>query len=90
MTTLAIILPTLIERANLAPLIARIEASLGDTAWEAVVVDDDSADGTADEAPATWRTAGPARPRSSSASAGAGWRARRSRAPAPPPRRSSQ
>ena len=48
MTTLAIILPTLNERANLAPLIARIEASLGDIAWEAIVVDDDSTDGTAE------------------------------------------
>ena len=47
---LAIVLPTLEERDNLAPLIARITAALGDVEWEAIVVDDDSADGTADEA----------------------------------------
>ena len=48
MTTLAIILPTLNERDNLSPLVARIEAALGDIAWEAIVVDDDSTDGTAE------------------------------------------
>ena len=47
---LAIILPTLNERGNLAPLIGRIEAALGSGGWEVLVVDDDSRDGTADEA----------------------------------------
>ena len=47
---LAIILPTLNESGNLAPLIKRIEASLGDVGWEVLVVDDNSTDGTADEA----------------------------------------
>ena len=47
---LAIILPTLNERANLAPLIERLGKALAGIAWEAIVVDDDSADGTADEA----------------------------------------
>lgn len=47
---LAIILPTLNERDNLAPLIARIEAALPGFAWEVIVVDDDSPDGTAEEA----------------------------------------
>lgn len=47
---LAIILPTLEERDNLAPLIERIAAAFGPAGWEAIVVDDDSADGTADEA----------------------------------------
>lgn len=47
---LAIILPTLNERGNLAPLLERIEDALGPNAWEALVVDDNSADGTADEA----------------------------------------
>lgn len=47
---LAIILPTLEERDNLAPLMERIAAALGPAGWEAIVVDDDSADGTADEA----------------------------------------
>ncbi|MCL4673978.1 MAG: glycosyltransferase [Sphingomonadaceae bacterium] len=50
MLKLAIILPTLNERDNLAPLITRIDAALPDVAWEAIVVDDDSADGTAEEA----------------------------------------
>lgn len=47
---LAIVLPTLNERANIAPLIDRIEAALGPDGWEVLVVDDNSADGTADEA----------------------------------------
>lgn len=47
---LAIILPTLDERDNLAPLVDRIAAALGDTGWEILIVDDNSADGTADEA----------------------------------------
>lgn len=50
MPELAIILPTLNERDNLAPLIDRVADALGDVAWEAIIVDDDSADGTADEA----------------------------------------
>ncbi|MDN3644994.1 glycosyltransferase family 2 protein [Pontixanthobacter aestiaquae] len=47
---LAIILPTLNERDNLAPLVARIESTLGANSWEAIIVDDNSDDGTADEA----------------------------------------
>jgi len=47
---LAIILPTLNERGNLAPLVERIDAALGDRGWEVLVIDDNSADGTADEA----------------------------------------
>ncbi len=47
---LAIILPTLNERENLAPLIYRIETALGPDGWEVIVVDDNSPDGTADEA----------------------------------------
>ena len=50
MLKLAIILPTLDERDNLAPLLARIGAALAGVAWEVNVVDDDSADGTAEEA----------------------------------------
>ncbi|MXO90669.1 glycosyltransferase family 2 protein [Pontixanthobacter aquaemixtae] len=47
---LAIILPTLNERDNLAPLVARIEQALGADGWEAIIVDDNSDDGTADAA----------------------------------------
>ncbi|MEM1051551.1 MAG: glycosyltransferase family 2 protein [Pseudomonadota bacterium] len=47
---LAIILPTLNESGNLAPLVERIEESMGEWDWEVLIVDDDSEDGTADEA----------------------------------------
>ena len=51
---LAIILPTLNESGNLAPLVERIESALGGVVgadgWEVLIVDDDSKDGTADEA----------------------------------------
>jgi dolichol-phosphate mannosyltransferase len=51
MLDLAIILPTLNERGNLAPLVERIDRAMGDAAvWEVIIVDDDSRDGTADEA----------------------------------------
>lgn len=49
MLELAIILPTLNERGNLAPLVERIEGALGEEGWEVLIVDDDSKDGTADE-----------------------------------------
>jgi len=47
---LAIILPTLNERYNIAPMVERLENALGPTGWEAVFVDDNSHDGTAEEA----------------------------------------
>lgn len=47
---LAIVLPTLNEAGNIAPLIDRIAAALGPAGWEVLVVDDNSADGTAEEA----------------------------------------
>ncbi len=47
---LAVVLPTFNERANVAPMVARIEQALGASGWEAIFVDDDSTDGTADEA----------------------------------------
>ena len=47
---LAIILPTLNERDNLAPLVERIEGALGKSGWEVLIVDDNSSDGTSDEA----------------------------------------
>ncbi len=50
MLDLAIILPTLNERDNIAPLVQRLDCALAGFVWEAIVVDDDSADGTADAA----------------------------------------
>jgi dolichol-phosphate mannosyltransferase len=46
---LAIIIPTFKERDNVAELVARLEEVLAGIAWEAIFVDDDSPDGTADE-----------------------------------------
>src|SRR5690606_33155263 len=37
-------------RGNIAPMVARLEQALAGIAWEAIFVDDDSSDGTADEA----------------------------------------
>ncbi|MDZ4308767.1 glycosyltransferase family 2 protein [Allopontixanthobacter sp.] len=50
MLQLAIILPTLNERENIATLVERIDAALAGIGWEAIFVDDNSADGTAEEA----------------------------------------
>ncbi|OYW44262.1 MAG: dolichol monophosphate mannose synthase [Sphingomonadales bacterium 12-68-11] len=47
---LAVVLPTRNERKNLAPMVARLDAALAGIAWEAIFVDDDSPDGTAEEA----------------------------------------
>jgi dolichol-phosphate mannosyltransferase len=47
---LAIVLPTYNERANVAAMIAGLERALVGIGWEAIFVDDDSTDGTADEA----------------------------------------
>jgi dolichol-phosphate mannosyltransferase len=51
MTTpsLSIIAPAFNERANILPLTQAIAAAMGATAWELIIVDDDSPDGTADE-----------------------------------------
>lgn len=46
---LAIVIPTLNESRNVAPLIERLDRVLGGVAWEAIFVDDDSTDGTRDE-----------------------------------------
>lgn len=46
---LAVVLPTRNERGNIAPMVARLESVLGESGWEAIFVDDDSPDGTADE-----------------------------------------
>jgi len=47
---LAVVIPTFNERANIPLLIARLDAALAGRQWEAIVVDDDSPDGTADVA----------------------------------------
>ncbi|WP_234421329.1 glycosyltransferase family 2 protein [Erythrobacter sp. EC-HK427] len=53
---LAIVLPTLNEKENIAPMVARLEEALGPSGWEAVFVDDNSRDGTAEEARRIGRT----------------------------------
>ena len=50
MPEIAVILPTLDERENLSPMVERLTAALDGIDWEAIIVDDDSSDGTADEA----------------------------------------
>jgi dolichol-phosphate mannosyltransferase len=47
-TDLAVVIPTFNERENIRPLVARLEAALNGIRWEAIFVDDDSPDGTAD------------------------------------------
>ena len=47
---LAIVLPTLNERDNIASMVGRLEAALAGIPWEVVIVDDDSPDGTAEAA----------------------------------------
>jgi dolichol-phosphate mannosyltransferase len=44
---LAVIIPVFNEAANVAPMVAALDAALVGVAWEAVFVDDDSPDGTA-------------------------------------------
>ena len=45
---LAIVLPTFNERDNIPLVIARLTETLQGLSWEAIFVDDDSPDGTAD------------------------------------------
>ncbi len=46
---LSVIVPCYKERANVRPLVAKLDAALGTVPWEAIFVDDDSPDGTAAE-----------------------------------------
>ena len=46
---LCVLVPCFNERANVAPLVTRLDAALQGIAWEAVFIDDDSPDGTAAE-----------------------------------------
>ncbi|MBA4048837.1 MAG: dolichol monophosphate mannose synthase, partial [Sphingomonas sp.] len=52
---LAVVIPTFNEAANVPRLIALLEIALAGLAWEAIFVDDDSPDGTADAARALAR-----------------------------------
>ena len=52
---LAIVIPTFNEAANVPRLIALLDTALGGLCWEAIFVDDDSPDGTADAARALAR-----------------------------------
>jgi dolichol-phosphate mannosyltransferase len=45
---LAVIIPTFNEAKNVEPLLARLSLALAGLSWEAVFVDDNSPDGTAD------------------------------------------
>ena len=47
---LAVVVPTFNERENIAALIAALDAALAGHRWEAIFVDDDSPDGTAEAA----------------------------------------
>ena len=47
---LAVIIPTFNERANVAVMVARLDRALQGRRWEAIFVDDNSPDGTADAA----------------------------------------
>lgn len=46
---LTVVVPTFNERANIRPMVAKLDAALQGIAWEVVFVDDDSEDGTAEE-----------------------------------------
>ena len=52
---LTIVIPTFNERGNIIELLRRIEAVLRDVVWEAIIVDDNSPDGTAELARQTAR-----------------------------------
>ena len=56
MLQLAVILPTYNERNNIAPMVEKLDAALAGIAWEAIFVDDNSPDGTADVAREIART----------------------------------
>jgi dolichol-phosphate mannosyltransferase len=53
---LTVVIPTLNERENVAPLLERLDLALAGTRWEVIFVDDDSSDGTAELARAIGRS----------------------------------
>ncbi len=56
MLELAVVIPTFNEAANVPLLVARLDAALAGHGWEAIFVDDDSPDGTANAARAIARS----------------------------------
>jgi dolichol-phosphate mannosyltransferase len=52
---LTIVSPTFNERSNIRPLVAKLDAALRGIAWQAIFVDDNSPDGTAEEVKAIAR-----------------------------------
>jgi dolichol-phosphate mannosyltransferase len=46
---LTLVIPTMNERDNMAPLVERLDRVLAGVTWEAIFVDDDSGDGTREE-----------------------------------------
>lgn len=59
--TLSIVAPAYNERANVAPLVKALHSVLADIAWELIIVDDDSPDGTAAEVSTMARAGYPVR-----------------------------
>ena len=55
---LAVVIPVLNERDNVAPVVDRLNLALAGISWEAIFVDDDSPDGTADAVRAEARRQG--------------------------------
>ena len=53
---LGVVIPTFKEAPNVRPLLAKLEAALKGVVWQAIFVDDDSPDGTADEVKAVAAT----------------------------------
>lgn len=53
---LSVVVPTFNERDNIETLVTRLDAALGNVAWEVIFVDDNSPDGTADVVRARART----------------------------------
>src|ERR1700744_3859667 len=53
---LTIVSPTFNEKANVRPLVAKLDAALKGIAWQVIFVDDNSPDGTAEEVKAVAQT----------------------------------
>ena len=53
---LTVVSPTFNEKANIRPLVAKLDAALKGVAWQVIFVDDNSPDGTAEEVKAVAQT----------------------------------